>query len=275
VAFLHYRPAVTERHNHGSLNRGDVVKRMIKTVAAMALIAPIQFAFAADLPVARPITAVTPVYNWHGFYIGVNAGFGWGRDEVTTFSSPTIPGFVPGLASDTRGFLGGVTWGTNYQFGRWVLGTESDFNFSDISRSETIVSGGVTNFAEQELAWFSTTRARVGVTIQDNVLVYATGGLADARARVRVSHLPTRGEVSDSDWRWGWTVGGGIEWGFGRWSVKIEYLHYDLGDTSFTYSVGPTLVTTTTAFSGDIIRAGLNYHFDWTLFDLVTGRRSL
>jgi outer membrane immunogenic protein len=273
VSFQHYLRAPSTRIIRAQ-NRGDAMKWMIKGFAVLALLAPLQTARAADLPAAWP-TAPAPSYNWYGFYIGANAGYAWGGDEVTTLSSPALTGFVPGLASDPRGFITGITWGTNYQFGRWVLGMESDFNFSDIRRSQSVFSAGVTNFAEQELRWFGTTRGRVGFAVQDNVLIYATGGLADARARVRVSHLPTTGEVSASEWRWGWTVGGGIEWAFGRWSAKVEYLHYDLGDVSYNYFVGPTLVTTTTNFSGDIVRAGLNYHFDWTPWDLVTGRKSL
>jgi outer membrane immunogenic protein len=252
------------------------MKWMLKALPALAFLAALQPVGAADLPAARRVpTAVASAYNWYGFYVGVNAGYAWGGDEVTTFSSPALPGFVPGLASDPRGFIGGITWGTNYQFGPWVLGMESDFNYADISRSQTVVLAGVTNFAEQELSWFSTTRARIGVTLQDTVLVFATGGLASAHARVNVSHLPTFGAVSDSDNLWGWTAGGGIEWAFGRWSAKIEYLHYDLGDLSYVYRVGPTLVTTTTNFSGDMVRVGLNYRFDWTPWDLVTGRRQL
>jgi hypothetical protein len=34
----------------------------------------------------------------------------------------------------------------------------------------------------------------------------------------------------------GWTAGGGVEWMFTQnWSVKVEYLHYDLGTASFSW----------------------------------------
>jgi outer membrane immunogenic protein len=55
-----------------------------------------------------------------------------------------------------------------------------------------------------------------------------------------------------------------------NWSVKVEYLYYHLG--SVTYQNGPlvssvplfTNVSQSTArFNGNIVRAGLNYHFNW------------
>jgi outer membrane immunogenic protein len=79
---------------------------------------------------------------------------------------------------------------------------------------------------------------------------------------------------SFSDTRVGWTVGGGLEWLFlPNWSAKVEYLYYDLGSVSTNFllpqhdnasgnnalSVGQT----TTRFDGHIVRAGVNYHFNW------------
>jgi outer membrane immunogenic protein len=64
---------------------------------------------------------------------------------------------------------------------------------------------------------------------------------------------------------------------FPNWSAKLEYLHYDLGSTTYGtggYSAGdmtftifpgtgiPAISTSTTVdFKGDIVRAGLNYQF--------------
>jgi outer membrane immunogenic protein len=85
---------------------------------------------------------------------------------------------------------------------------------------------------------------------------------------------------SFSNTRVGWTAGGGGEWLFApNWSAKVEYLYYDLGNA--TYSLSPlvgiggpgsavigsvfstALPQSTTRFRGSIVRAGLNYHFNW------------
>jgi outer membrane immunogenic protein len=72
--------------------------------------------------------------------------------------------------------------------------------------------------------------------------------------------------------RVGWTIGAGAEvplWY--RWSAKIEYLYVDLGKVNDTF-VSPldvaqlpsTTFAATTSFSihDNIVRGGLNYHFD-------------
>jgi outer membrane immunogenic protein len=109
-------------------------------------------ASAADLPVkARPV-AVSPAYNWSGFYIGGNVGYGFGRvdDESssTLAATPAVPGVLPAplagpitipFASSTRtavdGVIGGGQIGYNAQFNRWVLGIEADIQASDQKRN--------------------------------------------------------------------------------------------------------------------------------------------
>jgi outer membrane immunogenic protein len=59
-----------------------------------------------------------------------------------------------------------------------------------------------------------------------------------------------------------------------NWSAKVEYLYYDLGRVA--YSAGVRAAATnggipvwthvsqaTTRFNGNIVRAGVNYHFNW------------
>jgi outer membrane immunogenic protein len=81
------------------------------------------------------------------------------------------------------------------------------------------------------------------------------------------------GAGSGSTTKAGWTVGGGLEYLLGaNWTVKAEYLYFNLGSTSYT--VGPLVSTTgvvpfttigltsnTTDFKGSIARVGLNYKF--------------
>jgi outer membrane immunogenic protein len=82
------------------------------------------------------------------------------------------------------------------------------------------------------------------------------------------------GHGSFSDTRVGWTAGGGLEWLFApNWSAKAEYLYYDLGAVTYGGSpiatfTGGALFTlnalqSSTRFNGHVVRAGLNYHFNW------------
>lgn len=65
----------------------------------------------------------------------------------------------------------------------------------------------------------------------------------------------------------GWIAGGGVEYAIdSRWSLKGEYLYYDLADTTMTtFSVtgGPQEPAGKYSFSNDgqIVRVGLNYRF--------------
>ena len=93
-------------------------------------------ALAADLPVRGPVYKSPPpvVYNWTGFYGGVNVGYSWGRQT----NDWTIPGFLAvSEGQNMNGVIGGVQWGYNWQIGNWVLGTESDFQGSSQRGSTT------------------------------------------------------------------------------------------------------------------------------------------
>ena len=263
------------------MNRGLA----IRIVAAAAIGGSPFCAVAADLaPPAPPLPAQpapTPVavpYNWNGFFIGGHGGFAWSSDAITlTLFGAYPPGTIPAsIAADPNGFLGGVQYGTNWQFGGVVLGTESDYSFTGIRRSQTILTNSV-NTGEQKLPWFGTTRVRAGYAVVDNVLVYATGGLASGRAETDVSAAGAGVATLGSKHKglWGWSAGAGIEYGIGPWSAKIEYLHYDLGDErfyAFDTSGSGAFTKVSTRFSGEIVRVGLNYRFPWTPWQLIFGR---
>jgi outer membrane immunogenic protein len=169
-------------------------------LGAVAVFGFISAALAADLPVkAPPIGAAAPVYNWTGFYIGANGGYGW-KDPTVSFSpNDSRIGSVwtglfgstpPGPASfNTDGGLGGLQAGYNWQFNqKWLLGLEADFDWSAIKGNGTssflmyptvVGTGGPANIqASQNVDWFGTVRVRLGFLPTSNTLVYATGGLA-------------------------------------------------------------------------------------------------
>ncbi len=256
-----------------------MILRSTLTAAALACIALVSPASAADMAVkARPMAAPPPVQNWYGFYIGAHAGYAWSNDSVD-FTSATgllaIGVNIPGsLGSNSNGFIGGIHWGSNYQFGSVVLGFDSDFSWLDRDATQTVTLGGITTTATQSLDWFGTTRVRAGFLVTPNTLLYATGGLASGRAEVDITHTAAGTfNINARDTLWGYAIGGGIEYLAGPWMFRVEYLHYDLGDLDFAYTIPATgTITTSTNFSGDIVRAGISYKFNWTPLGILMGQ---
>jgi outer membrane immunogenic protein len=274
-----------------------MIVRIIAGAGALVWMSAFSPVLSADIPAAPIVKAPVraPVYNWYGFFIGVHGGYGWGHDAVN-FSSVTPPYLsaigtsIPlSLADEPRGGFAGVQWGSNWQFGSLVLGTISDLSWTDIRRSEIVTLTNPllaiptrTNFADQRLRWFGTTRARVGFTVADNVLLYASGGLATGNVEVTVANnavglLCAVAAACPSGTfrktRYGWAAGAGIEYGAGPWMFTAEYLHYDLGTHTFNYGDGisPAVLTASTRFSGDMVRGAISYRFNWTPFGLIFG----
>lgn len=118
-------------------------------LAANALVFA-QSALAADLPRAVPAKApamVVPTATWTGFHAGLNAGYGWGSEAIGISGDPSVltvaipNGIVPAsIADNPKGFIGGGQIGYNHQFGQWVLGVEADLQWSDIKRSQTVLT---------------------------------------------------------------------------------------------------------------------------------------
>lgn len=233
-----------------------------------------------------------PVQSWTGAYVGVTAGYGWGESNSTISPIDTV--FIPFFQSQGsiptsinhrfNGFIGGGEVGYNWQFGSWVTGLEADFSYSGLR-------GDVTSYAPQiganpetltsqgtELAWFGTARARMGYLASPDTLLFATGGLAYGRVKVSTGLVPeptlpcatsvicSAGSASET--RVGWTVGGGVESRFApNWTVKVEYLYFDLGkisDTALGLSSNPfwrglPIMGVSSDITGNIVRVGLNY----------------
>jgi outer membrane immunogenic protein len=217
-------------------------------------------AFAADLPARTyskaPSVAPAPIYNWTGFYIGVNGGGGWGR---TGWDFSIAPG---NSNHNIAGGMAGGQIGYNWQFGGpWVVGVEADGDWANIKGSTNCVNPiYVCSSEARALASF---RGRFGGSIND-VLIYGTAGgaYADSHYTALIDGLPGAGSgYFDSD-RWGYAAGAGVEWAFvPNWSAKIEYMHYGFGSVTAPRSAlgggGPNL-----RLDVDTVKAGLNYHFN-------------
>jgi outer membrane immunogenic protein len=247
---------------------------------------------------------------WTGFYLGANAGGTWSSNNtVATVADPgpcsclTVPTFSQiGAAlatfSVSRGsngaFTGGGQIGYNYQFTpSWVAGIEADIQVIASSTEHTQFSsaanGSIPGTAIVETAdisrridYLGTVRGRFGFVITRTFLIYGTGGLAygGITASTNITQVASDAPAAFSfgnlhNTRAGWTAGGGAEWMFlPNWSVRAEYLYYNLGSVSYTLSplftgnaAAPVLISafphSSARFNGNIVRAGLNYHFNW------------
>jgi outer membrane immunogenic protein len=221
-------------------------KRLLAWVALMVVAAAP--AFAADAPPSRRAPAHAPVYvpffTWSGFYVGFNAGYGWGTSNWTSALGTTGDFRVSG------GVFGG-TLGYNMQMGSAVFGLEGDFDWSGIKGSSTSVV--CLGSCETKNTWLATARGRIGYAF-DRFLPYATGGAA-------FGNLKMTGPLGGaSSTKTGWALGAGLEYAFTTsWSAKLEYLYVDLGKA--TCNAACTGVPADVTFQTSLVRAGVNYKF--------------
>jgi outer membrane immunogenic protein len=260
-------------------------------------------AMAADLPVkAPPIAPASTAQNWSGFYVGVNAGADWAYsgDPTTSASCAAAPGFgfgayfgcgdIPavnalGTGSMSRGgFTGGAQAGYNWQSNSTVVGVETDFEdfHGKASRTATgtlpVAGTQATITNSVDANWLFTARGRLGWVFNNNLLAYATGGLAVTRLSSSNSYVdnlglfgPGVGTWNASQTKAGWTAGAGVEWAFSQhWSARAEYLyvHFDpitasgvITNTGVLAGGYGSAISTSTDLSAHIARAGVNYKF--------------
>jgi outer membrane immunogenic protein len=237
-------------------------KFLLGTVGVLALgtAAP---ASAADMPMkAAPVPYVAPIYNWNGFYIGGNGG--WGM--VSNCVDFVINGV--GTASGCRDRSGGVIGGQlgyRWQSSQWVFGLEAQGDWADLSnqRVSLIDDRFSTRTKTSGIGLFT---GQIGYAWNAS-LFYVKGGAAVTDTRFSVLENTFGNELlSQSATRWGGTVGVGWEYGFApNWSAGIEYDHLFMGhaNNSFT-STNTTVVNFLNSRVNqdvDLVTLRINYRF--------------
>lgn len=237
--------------------------------AASLLLGTVVSANAADMA-ARPLYTKAPmaaaIYDWTGFYVGVNAGGGVGRSRT----DHTIPGnSFDTFYQQPTGVLGGAQIGYNWQtnatfLGPMLMGLEADIQGADLRDNRTTLNGAlgiVTNY-NQRLDWFGTVRGRVGL-VSGSTVSYVTGGYAYGDVRSTVTETPLIGApaaFTTDRMRGGYVLGSGVEAALGgNWTGKIEYLYVDLGKRTDGFAALGVPQSMTTRNAENIFRAGLNY----------------
>jgi outer membrane immunogenic protein len=217
---------------------------------------------AASPAIAAPPAPVATIFNWTGFYIGINAGYSSGNGDHTyaepAFACCGLPTVFSGSQS-LNGGLGGFHGGYNYQGGSWLVGLESDFDWTGEKGSDTFsrnysfttfstgfegaviattTTGNLSGTVNAGIEWFGTVRGRFGWLVNPTTLLYGTGGLAYGRVNVS-------GRITDTacapacTWSFatgqtqtGYAVGAGVEGtipNFPKVFWRLEYLYVDLG----------------------------------------------
>jgi outer membrane immunogenic protein len=266
-----------------------------RRLSAATIAVAIQIAAATAFDAASPAKAATPapvaVFNWTGFYIGLNAG-GFDSNANIGTSTTCTPGQCYFIDTNTTnlfnstgsrrvnsaGFVGGAEAGFNWQAGNFVAGIETDFQSyrqngfgSGTAIYPTLAPSKFTVSQSFSTEWLWTLRPRIGVT-SNNWLFYATGGLAVTSVKANWSFIDDFADAesaSMSKTRTGWTIGGGAEYALSkRWSLKAEYLHLDFGNLQMTTNnlldsgVSPVpgqIFVHSVSLRSDAVRVGVNY----------------
>lgn len=244
--------------------------------------------FISTITFAEALDSSTP-YQWTGFYVGGNVGYGWGQanEKIEFHDAWTTDGtgdnvFLSPFANKQlkpNGFVGGIQTGYNYQIKNWVPGVAIDMDYLglDANYSSGVVvnpnSGDSYTLASTYTTnWLVTVRPRLGYAFS-HFLPYITGGLAIAHEKFSQNIVQNNfnyfENASLTNTSYGWTIGVGTEYALVKhWRLMVEYLFVDLPSSS-TQSTGmlngepiPQYTSThSVQLDTNIIRTGLIYTF--------------
>ena len=219
---------------------------------------------AADLA-ARPYTKapamIAAVYDWSGFYVGANGGWGSSRKCWDLF---TPAGLTPEGCHNATGGVAGGQVGYRWQTSAWVLGIEAQGDWADLRGSNiSLLAAPFTN--RSRIDAFGLFTGQVGYA-WNNVLLYVKGGAAvtDDRFDVRSTIGDVLIATGDNQTRWGGTVGIGLEYGFvPNWSAALEYdrLFMQAKDTRFIDTRGGLLGIDRIRQDVDLVTVRVNYRW--------------
>lgn len=207
---------------------------------------------------ALPTFAVeTPGQKWTGPYVGINGGYGWGDTDLRFQAGGSgLDGFNLFSPDSTggsfhNGINGGIVGGHigfNYQAPlNIVVGLEVSADWSDVDGTKedpfSPIVPGNTQY-NTKVRWFGTATPKIGYALSSflpyNLLPYVKGGLVfgDVESNLKTNSL-TGFRFSEDNYHVGWTIGGGVEYGWRNWIFGVEYNYYDLGTQQYGGRVTP------------------------------------
>jgi len=245
-----------------SMEKIEMKKFLLATVGLVALLGVTAPASAADMAVkAAPLSVMAPIYNWTGFYIGGNGG--WGQSH-NCWDFVTPGGVVADGCRDRSGGVIGGQLGYRWQAGQFVFGLEGQGDWADLnsSRVSVIAPAFSTRVKTDGIGLFT---GQIGYA-WNAALLYVKGGAAVTSNSFDIFTTAGGATVaSASSTRWGGVVGVGFEYGFTpNWSAGIEYDHLFMGDANNSFSVANPIVAgalNRVSQDVDMLTLRFNYRF--------------
>jgi outer membrane immunogenic protein len=242
-------------------------KFLLGIVGAIALVAPASAADLAARPYVQAPAMIATVFDWSGFYIGANGGWGSSRKCWDNLTGAGVFFANEGCHNATGGIAGGQI-GYRWQTGAWVFGVEAQGDWADLKGRNASTAFGV-NTNDSRINAFGLFTGQVGYAA-NNVLLYVKGGAAVTGDDFRILQTGTNLIASStvSDTRWGGTVGVGLEYGFSpNWSAGVEYNHLFMGSRNYTFiSNGLLAPVNTQAFERirqDVDTVAVRVNYRW------------
>jgi outer membrane immunogenic protein len=242
------------------------MKKFWASLVGVATLGMVGTASAADMAVKAPPPPPLPViYNWSGFYIGANGGWGESRN-CWDFVFLAGPVFTDGCRDRSGGLFGGQI-GYRWQTNQFVFGLEAQGDWADLSSTRvsllnpalsTQVKTDAIGLFTGQLGW-----------AWNAALLYVKGGAAVTDNHFNILDTATGiGLITSGATRWGGTLGVGFEYGFApNWSIGAEYDHLWMGTANNSFT------TTDARLAGilndrirqdvDMVTLRINYRFGW------------
>lgn len=198
--------------------------------SAAALIAFATPSFAADLGKFGATPPISPLYDWSGAYVGLQAGYSKNHQDFADRGYGEDEGDYYFLDERVSAFVGGGHAGYNFQRGRFVYGVEGDLEYDSTDNTAEFPMEDWGYHAKTGLQ--GSARVRLGYAF-DRSLIYATAGLAIGEFSYRAfcdwCDVPSV-SGSMSQVHVGWTAGAGWQYALNdRLSVRAEYRYTDFG----------------------------------------------
>ena len=240
-------------------------KKLSAVVIGMAALGFATSASAADMAVkARPAPppVVAPIYNWTGFYIGANGGWGSSHNcwDFVTAGGAVV---AEGCRDASGGVIGGQI-GYRWQMGQFVFGLEGQGDWADLSGSHvSLINPAFSTRTRIDAIGLFT--GQIGLA-WNQALLYVKGGAAVTDNRYDIFTTVGGINVASADaTRWGAALGVGFEYGFTpNWSIGVEYDHLFMGHANNSFSVvNPIVAGALNRINQDVdmVTLRLNYRF--------------